>query len=229
MPLRPALTFRLGALAALALAAGALAACSQNADARPGQASAGPNLNGSPSGKFTASEYVMGSAKAPVSVVEYLSDTCSHCARFDAEVFPAIKKNYIDTGKVKWTIREFLTPPEAVSAAGFVLARCAGRDKYWPVVEAIFHSQEDMFKSGDVKGTFLKIAQSMGMDEKQFDACVQDDAAFKALNERVQKAMTVDKIDSTPTLIVNGKTYVSEMNLAEMQKAIADAGAPAKT
>ena len=177
-----------------ALAAGlGLAACNRSADA-----------GAAPSGKFTAPEYVMGDPKAPVTVVEYLSDTCSHCAQFDQEIFPGIKKKYVDTGKVKYVIREMVTPPEAVSAAGFVFARCGGRDKYWPTIEAEFRAQPEMFKTGDVRGSYLKIAQAQGMSEQAFNQCMQDDDALKAVTERVDKA-TKAGVDGTPTFIFNGK------------------------
>ncbi|MDB5447797.1 MAG: dsbA, partial [Phenylobacterium sp.] len=73
----------------------------------------------------------LGPPDAKVKVVEYASASCSHCARFNNEVFPAFKAKYVDTGKVNYTLREFLTPPEEVAAAGFLLARCAGKDKYF--------------------------------------------------------------------------------------------------
>lgn len=196
-------------LAAPLLAALALGACSKSGG-DGGSASGAP----SSSGKFTAPEYVMGKADAPVSVVEYLSNTCSHCARFDAEVFPTIKKQYIDTGKVKWTIREFLTPPEQFAAAGFVLARCAGRDKYWGVVEALFHSQEQLFKGTDPKVVYGNIAKSVGMSDAQFQACLSDDSLYKGVSDRMQKAVNEAHIDGTPTFIVNGKKLNSGDKLA---------------
>ena len=186
-------------VAAIALSGACLGACSKSAG--DGSASAAQPSTG----KFTAPDYVMGKADAPVSVVEYLSNTCSHCARFDEEVFPTIRKQYIDTGKVKWTIREFLTPPEQFAAAGFVLARCAGRDKYWAVIEALFHSQEQLFKGSDPKVIYGNIAKSMGMSDAQFQACLSDDSLYKGVSDRMQKAVTEAHIDGTPTFIVNGK------------------------
>lgn len=189
-------------LAAPLLAALALGACGGPAAGDGAASAAQPGAGGT----FTAPEYVMGKASAPVSVVEYLSNTCSHCAHFDATIFPDIKKQYIDTGKVKWTIREFLTEPSQFAAAGFVLARCAGRDKYWAVVEALFHSQEQLFKGSDPKAIYGDIAKSMGMSDAQFQACMADDSLYKGVSDRMQKATTQDKIDGTPTFIVNGKT-----------------------
>ncbi len=215
---------RFGALLALPLLAVlSLSACNQNADARSG---AGAAANGSAAGRFTADEYVLGDAKAKVTVTEYLSNACTHCARFDKEVFPAIRKEYVDTGKVKWVVREFLTGPPEMAAAGFVLARCAGRDKYWPVTEAIFNSQDEVFKTGDIRGVFLRIAHSMGMTDAQFDACLRDEKAYVDLNARVDRFAKEDKVNSTPLFIINGKRYEKgEMTVAEMKTALADAGA----
>jgi protein-disulfide isomerase len=207
---------------ALALLAGlALAGCNKAADAAGG-------ANGSGSGVFTASEYVMGDPKAKVTVVEYLSDTCSHCARFDREAFPTIKKDYIDTGKVQYRIREFLTPPEAVSAAGFAMARCAGRDKYWPVIEALFRSQDELFRTGDVKTIFNRIGASAGLSPERVNTCVRDDKILGGIADRVQKAMDQDKIQGTPTLIVNGQRYENEMDLPQTRAALDKALAAAR-
>ena len=100
----------------------------------------------------SADAMTMGDPKAPVHMEEYASTTCSHCGRFALDVFPAFKAKYIDTGKVKYTFHEFLTPPEAIAAAGFLTARCAGKDKYFSVIDALFHSQEEMYRTGDARG-----------------------------------------------------------------------------
>ena len=156
--------------------------------------------------------------------MEYASASCAHCARFNNEVFPEFKKKYIDTGKVHYTLREFLTPPNQVAAASFLMARCAGKDKYFPALDAVFHNQEEMFQTGDYRGVLLRIAQSMGMTEKQFDACIADEAALKALNARMEKAMREEKISSTPTFDVNGKRLKEgEVSMAEFDAAIAAA------
>ena len=148
--------------------------------------------------------FSMGNAKAPVTVVEYASASCTHCARWDAEVFPAFKAKYIDTGKVHYVYREFLTPPEPYAAAAFLIARCAGPDEYFGVVEAAYRGQQEMFSTQDMRGPLLKVAQSAGMNEQQFTACTSDQKAILALNDRVQKAITVAKVTGTPTFEVSG-------------------------
>lgn len=176
-------------------------------------------------GAASTEAMTMGKADAPVLIEEYASTTCSHCGVFATTVFPEFKAKYIDTGKVKWTYHEFLTPPEAVAAAGVLVARCAGKDKYFSVIDALFHSQEEMYRTGDARGTLLKVAQSAGMTEAQFNACVQDEAAAKALNERVEKAQKERNISSTPTFYINGKKLKEgELSLQELEAAVAGAG-----
>lgn len=166
----------------------------------------------------------MGDPNAKVKVVEYASASCSHCARFNNDVFPEFKKKYVDTGKVQYTLREFLTPPQNVAASAFLMARCTGKDKYFTALDAVYRQQGDMFGSGDIRGTLLRIAQSMGVTEKQFDACITDEAAIKALNDRVEKAAREGKISATPTFDVNGKRVKEgEATMAELDAAIAAA------
>ena len=100
----------------------------------------------------------MGDPKAPVKMVEYASASCTHCATFNNEVFPAFKAKYIDTGKVHYTLKEFLTPPNELAAAGFLTARCAGKDKYFTVLDAIFRGQQEIFQTGDMRGVLLRVA-----------------------------------------------------------------------
>jgi protein-disulfide isomerase len=180
---------------------------------------------GGGAGAVAADAMTMGDAKAPVHMEEYASTTCSHCGRFAVDVFPAFKAKYIDTGKVRYTFHEFLTPPEAIAAAGFLTARCAGKDKYFSVIDALFHSQEEMFRTGDARGTLLKVAQSAGMTEEQFTKCVSDEKAATALNQRVEKAQKEANISATPTFFINGKKIKEgEMTLEELDAAVAAAG-----
>jgi protein-disulfide isomerase len=176
----------------------------------------------------TTDDMSLGSPKAKVTVIEYASASCPHCARFNDDVFPAFKAQYIDTGKVHYVFREFLTPPVDVAAAGFLMARCAGRDKYFSVLDAIYRGQEDMYKSGDSRGALLKIAQSAGMTEAQFTACISDDRAIQALNNRVETYEKRDHINGTPTFMVNGKVLDGEQSLASLSSAISAAQAAAK-
>ena len=166
----------------------------------------------------------LGPANARVTVVEYASLTCPHCAHFNETVFPAFKAKYVDTGKVHYTLKEFLTPPEPVAAAGFLVARCAGKDKYFSVLDSVFKNQEEMFQTQDYRGVLLRIAQSAGLTEAQFNACLNDEAAIKALDARVQRHITEDKITGTPTFFINGKKIAEgEVTMAQLDAAVAEA------
>jgi len=182
----------------VAAAVGMLAACGQKGGAG-GSAGA------------TADVMTLGSPDAKVTVREYASTTCPHCARFNEDVFPAFKAKYIDTGKVRYEFHEYLTPPAQVAAAGFLLARCAGQDKYFSVVDALFHSQNEMFTTGDVRGVLFRVGRSAGMTDEQITTCIQDEKALEALNKRVTKAVQDDKVTGTPDFWVNGKSLAGQV------------------
>lgn len=173
-------------------------------------------------GGATADDMALGNAQAKVTVVEYASASCPHCAEFNNEVFPIFKTKYIDSGKIHYVFREFLTPPQEVAASGFLIARCAGKDKYFSVLDAIYRGQAAMYASGDYRGSLLRIAQSAGMSEDQFNKCTTDDAALKALNDRVQKSVDAG-ISGTPTFVVNGTKMDGAPTLANLDAAIAQA------
>jgi protein-disulfide isomerase len=172
----------------------------------------------------SAEDMFMGNPAAKVTMIEYASVSCPHCARFDTEVFPAFKAKYIDTGQVRYVAREALTGDPAIAAAGFLTARCAGKDKYFQVVDAIYHAQQEMFTTGDPHAVLLNIARSAGLTDAQFDKCIKDEAALKALNDRWEHYVKDDNINSTPTFVINGKVYnKGEMSLSELDAAVAEA------
>ncbi len=212
-------TRRFALAAGLAFAAGpALAARS-----KPAAKAKAPKGNGAPG------DMTLGSPKAKLQVVEYASLSCPHCARFNATVFPAFKAKYVDTGKVRYTLREMLTPPAQVAAAGFLLARCAGPAKYFKVVDEVFKSQARWGEGdGDIRPIFLEIAKNNGVSEDQFAACLDDQAALQALQARVQAAIDAG-VNSTPTFFINGKkVFEGEVTMAQLDQAIAEASKPSK-
>ena len=167
-----------------------------------------------------------GDPKAPVTLVEYASVTCSHCADFNQNLMPKIDANYIRTGKVYYVYREFLTPPNEVSAQGILLARCAGKDKYFQVIDAVMASQDEMFSDGDNNAlpVLLRIAKQVGLTEPQFKACVTDPKGLQRLQANVNTYATDDHIASTPTFFINGKKLERHTGeLAEFDDAIAQA------
>jgi protein-disulfide isomerase len=194
-----------------------------------GAAALGLSACGGGGGAVTADDMTLGKKDAPVTVIEYASLACSHCGKWDREVFPAFKAKYIDTGKVHYVFREFITSPPELATAGALLARCAGKDKYFTVVDAVFHAQEEIFTTGDIRTPLLRVAQSAGMNEEQFMACVSDEKALKALNARVEKYAKDAKIEGTPTFFFNGDKYdKGEMTMVEVDAAYEKALASAK-
>ena len=176
------------------------------------------------SSAVTADDMSLGNPNAKVTVIEYASVACPHCADWDINVFQAFKTKYIDTGRVHYIAREALVHDPAIAAAGFLTARCAGKDKYFQVVDAIYHGQAEMESSGNPRATLLNIAKSAGLTEAQFNACINDEKALAAINARWQKYIDEDKINSTPTFVINGKVYDSgEMPMPQLDAAIAAA------
>lgn len=168
----------------------------------------------------------MGNAQAKVTVVEYASVGCPVCAKWQREVYPAFKAKYVDTGKIRYVFREMLVgggPEITVAASGFLVARCAGKDKYFAVNDAIFKDQEQAFEAP--RETLLNVAKSVGMTEDGFNKCINDEAAIKALNDRVERHTRNDHINSTPTFVINGKAMEPGYHpLEEIDAAIKAAG-----
>lgn len=152
---------------------------------------------------FEEPQYTLGPSSAAVTVIEYFSDTCPHCAAFDALVFPYVTSNYIAPGRVRYIFREALTPPAAISAAGFILARCAGAEKYLDVVQGIFRNQPSVVKRETSRDALLQIGRQAGLTDSQMQACLSDQAALKAFRDRVDAAVAAG-VEGTPTFVFNG-------------------------
>jgi len=164
-------------------------------------------------------DMALGSPRAPVTVIEYGSVGCPHCAAWNNDVFPAFKARYVDTGRVRYVLREILTGDQSIAAAGFMLARCAGPAKYFQVVDAVFHRQSSML--GAPAGAVLQeIAKQVGMSDAAFQACIDDQKGLDAVNARSQRHADQDKVDSTPTFFVNGRRLDGEQTLAQLAQAI---------
>lgn len=166
----------------------------------------------------------LGNPRAPVRVVEYLSLTCPHCAHFNEATWPAFKAKYVDTGRVYYTIRELLTAPAQVAAAGFLMARCGDGSRYFTIVDQVFRSQS-RWQSGQIKPIFVEIAKANGLTEAQFNACLTDEKGQDALEKRIQYATETDHVTGTPTFFVNGVMLPNQEvpSLEVLDAAIADA------
>lgn len=146
----------------------------------------------------------MGNADAAVTVVEYASVTCAHCAAWNESTWPEFKRRYIDTGQVRFVFRELPTPPQEIAVAGFLLARCAGEDRYFAVVDSIMRNQRAVV--ANPRQELLNIARTAGMSEDQFNTCVTDQDAVEALNARVEAARAAG-VTGTPYFMINGQPH----------------------
>lgn len=170
----------------------------------------GCNSGGGGGAAVGADEMVLGDANAPVTLIEYASTTCSHCATFHNEVFEQLKTNYIDTGRVRFVFREFPTAPAPVAVAGFQLARCGGAssEQYFTRVSELFRQQTAIFATGTmegVRGKFVEIGAAAGLSQEQVMQCITDEAGAERIRRVVDDAMRQFNITGTPTFIINGE------------------------
>ncbi len=159
----------------------------------------------------------MGKEDAPVTIVEYASMTCPHCAHFNDTTFPELKAKYIDTGKVRYILREFPFDPRA--EAGFMLARCAG-DNYFPMVDVLFKQQDNWATAQNAKDALFQISKLAGFTQESFNACLTDQKLLDQVRAVQKRGAEEFKIDSTPTFFINGKTYKGAMSIEEMSAII---------
>ena len=162
-------------------------------------------------------DIVLGSDKAPVTIIEYASMTCPHCAHFSTDTFPELQKRYIDTGKVRYIFREF--PLDPLSAAGFMLARCAGKDKFMPVVETLFAKQLDWMVQKPIE-PLRAIAKQFGFTEQSFDQCLANQHVLDGIQEVRDRAAEKLGINSVPTFFVNGKKLTGDQSIDALAKVI---------
>jgi protein-disulfide isomerase len=163
-------------------------------------------------------EKSLGKEDAPVTIVEYASMTCGHCANFHKNTLPEIKKQYIDTGKVRMIFREF--PLDPVSAAGFMLARCAPEEKYFDVMDALFADQRAWAFTNDPYNSMLNFSKQLGFTQESFEACLTNQSLLDGVNAVRDKGGNEFKVDSTPTFFINGEKVSGALSFEEMSKII---------
>jgi protein-disulfide isomerase len=163
-------------------------------------------------------DLVIGSADARVTVVEYASMTCGHCAAFHAKIFPELKAKYIDTGKIRFVFREF--PLDNLAAAASLLARCAGPDRTLDVVSRLFASQQTWVVEQGAVLKLFDIAKDLGFTQAGFDKCLNDQALLDKLIAGRERAEEAFKVDSTPTFFIDGRK-LDGGTLADFDKALA--------
>jgi protein-disulfide isomerase len=163
----------------------------------------------------------IGPAEAKVTIVEYASFTCPHCATFHTNVFKDLKKDYIDTGKVRFEYREVYFDRYGLWAA--MMARCGGEVRYFGITDILFSTQQEWAGTEDpaaVVENLKRIGRTAGMDDAALDACMADGAMAEALVAQYQENATRDGVEGTPTLLINGEKH-SNMAYADL-KAIID-------
>lgn len=204
-------TYVLSGLLALALAGGAFVA-TRGGDALPPSLSAAAVAQEATasSAASAAPDMIMGKLDAPVEVIEYASFTCPHCAHFHDTVMAELKKNYIDTGKVKFVYREVYFDKFGLWAG--MIARCAGPEKYFPISDMIYTTQKDWIGEGkpdEIAANLRKIGLKAGLTNEAVEACLNDNEKAKAMVAAYQANATKDGIDSTPSFVIDGQKYAN--------------------
>jgi protein-disulfide isomerase len=168
-------------------------------------------------------EMSIGAANAPVTLVEYASLTCPHCATFHTSVLPQIKANFVDTGKVRVVYRDVYF--DRPGLWGAMIARCAGPDRFFGVIDLLYREQANWSRASDVQGVtraLFAIGRQAGMTDAEMQECLQDSAFAEALVAEYQKNATADGIDSTPSFLIDGRK-VGNMSYADFEAALNEA------
>jgi protein-disulfide isomerase len=160
----------------------------------------------SASPQLSPDDRILGKADAPVTIFEYASLTCPHCADFEKEVLPKIKADWIDTGKAKLVFRDFPLDGSALKAA--MVARCAPPERFYGFIDVLFAQQRSWATGGDPAPVLERLAKLGGMGIDKFDACMKDDALQNKILAGRLAAANDYKVESTPTFFINGKTVV---------------------
>jgi protein-disulfide isomerase len=167
-------------------------------------------------------DMAIGSDKAPVTIIEYASMTCPHCAHFSDTTFPELKRRYIDTGKVRFIFREF--PLDKLAAAGFMLARCASKDgggeRYMAVIETLFAKQQEWAIPDNPVPPLKNIAKQFGFTEDSFNACLTNQNIMNGIEATRDRAAAKLGVNSTPTFFVNGKKVTGDVTIDTLAKEI---------
>jgi protein-disulfide isomerase len=159
-----------------------------------------------------------GKADAPVTIIEYASMTCGHCAHFHQTTFPILKSKYIDTGKVRFTLREFPLNPPAV--AGFMLARCSG-DKRGAMIGLLFAQLDNWAADNNILQNLSKLVRQTGMSEEAFNTCLADRDLYAKVTQVYDTAAKKYGVNATPTFFINGQRVSGAMTPDELDKQLA--------
>ncbi len=168
-------------------------------------------------------DQVMGRADAPLTVIEYASLTCPHCAHFHETVVPLIKSNWVDTGKIRFIYRDFPTSPAGLSLSASMVAQCAGKDRYFAVLGLLFKQQEKWVTATNPKDEIKRIVRLAGITSDDVDACLTRRDLLTALQDRAKAGNTEFGVDSTPSLVIDGKVYPGAQSYEDISKMLDEA------
>jgi protein-disulfide isomerase len=162
-------------------------------------------------------EQSLGDPKAPVTLIEYAAVTCPHCSDFFMHQFPELKSKYIDTGKVHFIFREFAL--NALDVAGFMLARCAGDNKYFPIVDTLFEKQREWVVQKPLE-PLMAIAKQAGFTQQSFEECLKNQKVEDGIKWVRDRAAEKFGVSGTPTFFINGKKFTGNPTAADIGKEI---------
>jgi protein-disulfide isomerase len=179
--------------------------------AQPADAALGPRRENG--------DMVLGAANAPITIVEYASLTCPHCAQFHNQTLPKLKAEYIDTGKVKYVFRDF--PLDGVALRASMIAQCAGPDRYFTFLDVFFQQQPNWMRGNDgeaMVASLRRLARTGGMTEAQIDECLKNQQVQETILASRMAGQNQFNVRSTPTLIINGKNHSGALPFDELDK-----------
>lgn len=162
----------------------------------------------------------LGDPDAPNVIIEYASMTCSHCAAFHEETYPALKEKYIDTGKAYFILREY--PLDALATAAFMLARCGPKERYYPLIDLMFDRQGEWAFTDNPKQALLTFVRQAGFSEESFNACLTNKEIQDGVLAVKNRASNEFGVSSTPTFFINGELHRGELSIDEIDEILAD-------
>ena len=163
-------------------------------------------------------EQALGNPDAPVTLIEYASLTCPHCAQFHTEVLPELKERYIEDGKVRLVYRDFPLDERALMAAA--LAHCAGPDRYFGFLDVLFETQSSWARADDYIAALKKLGKLGGMSDEQMDQCLADQELTDGILQTRLEGQNEHQVSSTPTLVINGDVYTGARSIEDLSEVI---------
>ncbi len=163
---------------------------------------------------------ILGSADAPITIIEYASLTCPHCAAFHQESLPQVKAGYIDEGLVRLVFRDF--PLDRVALKASLLARCMPQERYFAMLDVLFRSQGEWARAADPVAALAQIGRTAGLDQTTVDGCLNDEAETDKIIAGIQTAQDEFQVDSTPTLIINGVKHPGGLSFEQLETIFKD-------